>query len=660
MKIKSIITVLKSTTILYLFILHSSVFAQNYYYEKYDWETKPTPIKFIKEFEKEKEVELYYKKAIELVVEEKQVYNISVMHRQLLVNSDAAIEENNKIYVLDNERNEIVKNKTRVIYPNGKISELSDKDIQTAQDEKSKQTYKYYAVPGLEKGCIIEQLLIRKEYPTLNGAILPFQSEEPSVLSIFELIYPSYLKYKVKTYNGLAEAQTDTIAENKIRMTVKANNIPAFHEEKYSNSSLYKQYLMYKLTANAKSNNMNSFREIGERIYNNLNKELSTNDNKELKNVLKQIELKKAKTIIDTIKIVESYVKSNINYDEEQEFEKNELSDILSRKKADKYGIMLVYNNIFKALKIKIEIVATASRFNYPFDTQFENQNQLKDYLIYFPSTKEYLDPENIILRYPLITNSLLNNNGLFIKSIELGGNTIAQTETRKISVYDSKYSSDTLHIEVNFSKNIENPEYTYTWRNNSFEGLQFQLLGEMLDEKQRQEVYQNQITNYSKEPNLKVTAQNIGTKNMGFNPIILTSQFNSDKLIEKAGNEILFKVGESIGPQTELYQEEARKADVDMYFPHEYNRKIEITVPKEYQIKNTEALNINHNVKDSNGKEIGAFHSSYTISGNKLTIICKEYYNFIVLPQTQYEDFKNTINAAADFNKVVLQIVSN
>jgi len=41
--------------------------------------------------------------------------------------------------------------------------------------------------------------------------------------------------------------------------------------------------------------------------------------------------------------------------------------------------------------------------------------------------------------------------------------------------------------------------------------------------------------------------------------------------------------------------------------------------------------------------------------SGIKILQKINEYYNTLFLPKSDYEDFKNVINAAADFNKVVL-----
>jgi hypothetical protein len=54
-------------------------------------------------------------------------------------------------------------------------------------------------------------------------------------------------------------------------------------------------------------------------------------------------------------------------------------------------------------------------------------------------------------------------------------------------------------------------------------------------------------------------------------------------------------------------------------------------------------------------GKEVIAFKSTYTYENNILKISNVEYYNVMNLPLEQYEAFKNVVNAAADFNKIVL-----
>jgi hypothetical protein len=70
--------------------------------------------------------------------------------------------------------------------------------------------------------------------------------------------------------------------------------------------------------------------------------------------------------------------------------------------------------------------------------------------------------------------------------------------------------------------------------------------------------------------------------------------------------------------------------------------------------VGNLKDLAFNHDYKDNNVTTMG-FVTSYEQKGNIVTIVVREEYRNINYPISQYEQFKKVINAAADFNKVVL-----
>ena len=76
--------------------------------------------------------------------------------------------------------------------------------------------------------------------------------------------------------------------------------------------------------------------------------------------------------------------------------------------------------------------------------------------------------------------------------------------------------------------------------------------------------------------------------------------------------------------------------------------------MPEGYTIKNPEELTINHTFNENGASTMG-FVSSYKLDKNELTIHVVEEYKQVFYPLSQYEDFKKIINAAADFNKIVL-----
>jgi hypothetical protein len=59
--------------------------------------------------------------------------------------------------------------------------------------------------------------------------------------------------------------------------------------------------------------------------------------------------------------------------------------------------------------------------------------------------------------------------------------------------------------------------------------------------------------------------------------------------------------------------------------------------------------------VLDNDGKPMAFFTSDYKLEGGKLIITIIESYNALELPIEKYNDFREVINAASDFNKITL-----
>jgi hypothetical protein len=56
-----------------------------------------------------------------------------------------------------------------------------------------------------------------------------------------------------------------------------------------------------------------------------------------------------------------------------------------------------------------------------------------------------------------------------------------------------------------------------------------------------------------------------------------------------------------------------------------------------------------------NNGKESCKFTSTYKLEGNLLTVNCFEIYHENFTPMSAYPEYVKVINAAADFNKIVI-----
>ena len=136
--------------------------------------------------------------------------------------------------------------------------------------------------------------------------------------------------------------------------------------------------------------------------------------------------------------------------------------------------------------------------------------------------------------------------------------------------------------------------------------------------------------------------------------PLTLDATVQSVGLLTKAGNRYLFKIGELIGPQSELYQQEARQFDVENPYNRRYNRTITFEVPTGYRVRNLADLNLKAEAGPA-ATPAYFFRSGSAQTGRTVTVSVAESYNQVHWPKQDFEAFRNVVNAAANFNKVVL-----
>ena len=116
----------------------------------------------------------------------------------------------------------------------------------------------------------------------------------------------------------------------------------------------------------------------------------------------------------------------------------------------------------------------------------------------------------------------------------------------------------------------------------------------------------------------------------------------------------MLFKLGELIGSQEQMYQEKPRQLPAEVQYAHVLERKISFDIPAGYNIKNLNDIKIDVQHKKDDVITMG-FVSSYKVVNNVLEVYVLETYRDLKYPLNEFETFKKVINAAADFNKIVL-----
>ena len=198
--------------IICLFVgLSASLFGQsNLYYSNYDWKTVPDKYELTEEEKTEDEVILFEKRCEEFANIDENFTQVSLLHVIRMLNTDAAIEENNKMYVSYDGKDVIVQ-KARVIKPDQSIVTLKSSDIREFKNEDGEVEYRYFALEGLETGCVIEYLHYLKQNPSMSGKSITFQEDVPKRKLNVEIVSPTYLDFQVFPINGVPTFTLDTV-----------------------------------------------------------------------------------------------------------------------------------------------------------------------------------------------------------------------------------------------------------------------------------------------------------------------------------------------------------------------------------------------------------------------------------------------------------------
>lgn len=651
----------KVRNVIIVLLFCNVLFSQESILKIYDWEKKMPKFENLSKFDKENEAFLKKTISIEYVPVKEGISQYYLLHQVILINSDEAVNSYNKIYIPSSKNERIEKCKVRVRLKNGKEFDIDAKDIKEEVDEEKDVKYNYFAVKGLEKGAIIEQLFLFEQAPDFNGKTIFMQSELPIETFSFNIIYPKHLVLKTKSYNGVAEPVIDSETyENKTLLSITDKDVTALKDDdKFSNWKNHVKSFRFKLDENTArgTKNLYNFKSFSTNVYENLNEEIDKKSLKAIDDFFKSIKVTSDEQA--TIWSLEDKIKKNINYSNYFDPKEN-LSKVIESKQANQSEIVKLFINGFKKFNIPFQIVFASDRFSVPFDKDFESYENLDEVLFYFPKIDKYLYPTGVSYRIPLIPSELADNNGLFIKTKEYSGVTMPFGQVEKISILDAEYTKDIMNIEVDFTKDIQNPTVTTKIEFGGYSNVNLQPIKDLVEKDQYQLILKDIAENYTGSTEfIKLETKNDGLDFVGKMPFTLNVSFEGKNLIKKAADNYLFSIGETIGKQTELYQVSTRKLPVEINFPHAYVRKIKLILPDNVTVKNLEKLIMDYNLVMNNKTE-AKFNSSYTKEGNTIIVQNTEFYNVVKYPLELFDAYKNVINAAADFNKMVIVLTKN
>lgn len=627
------------------------------YYKSYDWEANP---EYQVNVADSVEIVTYKDKTVRefFFIDENSLVEYDIDHQVLWLNSDKQIEENNKIYLPYSETTELLVNKARVITKEGKVIELDDSKIMTAEDEETNRTYKYYTFEGIEKGSFIEFYNVLMKYPDYNGTRLLLQTERPMYNVDFDLYSPTNLIFKLKEYNGLDSIITDTNITEKRHWSLHIDSLPALENEDQSPYNAYRQFLIYKLDKNIATGkyDMSSYGKSAKNAYSFLYDEATKSENKELAKYLKASGVQNATDEYGKIRTLEDYTKKNIFLVESGNSDLSQISFILKNKVASISGLTRLYARLFQMMEINHQLVMTCNRESVKFDQDFEADNFLTDYLFYFPKIKKFMSPTELNSRLGFPPAELTDNYGLFIKEVSMGEFKTGIGKIKYIEPVAYQNNFDEIILDLKFdTTDLTKTGIEIHKSIGGYYAMYAQPYMHLLDDKTRTELLESYVKYIDEDLEIsEMTITNDNAESFGIAPLKIDGQLTSEAFVEKAGNKYLFKLGELIGPQMEMYQAKKRVLPVTTQFTKNYHRELSFTIPEGYTINNLDDIRIENGL-EKDGIFLFKFKSDYTVDGHVVKVICDEYYTVMEVAPEFYEDYRKVINSAADFNKITL-----
>lgn len=626
-------------------------------YATYDWTAKPKPHPLNEADAKEGAVVLR-----DLSVREYAeapdgtgLHQYHLTHRIVHVNSTDAIEAFNKLAIPLPDGARLLVLKSRTVRPNGIVTEANRTNLKELKDEDGQRGFQVFAIEGVEPGCEIEYLYLVDQAPKPFGRE-QLQASLPTRDETVEIISPEWLTFEAKLYHAPAgtPAPRDSIIGGKHVIRVTLDHVPAAHAEPFSSLQAQLTRLEFKMAYTNKRGRERLFtwaqaaQLMHQQVY-----QLTKTEQKALSRFLKDLNVPASGDVAARVKAVELAVKTSFTANEAAS---SDLTTVLKTRVTSELGFTRLLGGLFKLMGIDSELVVTTDRSEAPFDGSFDTWSWLSHYLFFFPATDQYLAPGQLAFRYGMVPAEWTATQGLFVKIVRLGEVETGVGTVRDITPLPASKSAHNHTIKVRFADDMASGTVEIKEELSGYSCQPFQPFFSLIPEEKRTELLHTFVKGSVPDAAFeKLQASNTETdKNPLDHPFTITATVKSAALLARAGNRYLFKVGELIGPQSEMYRNDDRQFDIENEFNRHYDREITFDVPTGYRVRNLSDATIDAQ-SSPDPTPAYFFHAKGTQQGRTVTLRIREAYNQIYWPKKDLETFRSVVNAAANFNKVVL-----
>lgn len=623
---------------------------------RYNWDSIPLPHTLSESEAASQVIGLKDKRILEYAYDDERMTDLVMYYTKhviVKVNTADGIEQFNRIYLPVGGAMQIIDIKARSVSKSGRVVNLDEDDIKISESDEEQGQYRYFAMEGLEPGSEVEYLFKMKYDAALYGDERLQAGYSKKNVS-FDLYVPLNFIFSTQSYNGLPVMKIDSSYQDAVRHYLSVEQIPPLKEEPYSAYEANLQRVEYTVRFNTAISDRRVLDwDAAAAALHALYFEADKSEVKEVQRMMKL--WKPAGDAKNRVIQLDNYLKSQIAIQPSDDQALSNLADVLKNKVANTKGITRLYIQCLKAINLAPELAVTTNRYHARFDAAFETWNYLDEILLFVPDVGVYLAPDQFTARGGLPPQDFEDNDGLFISSVSTGNRQVAVSRVGRI---EASRWTDNRHdiyatVEVDpVSADVKvRLRQEFTGHAAEFVQSYFQFMNEEDKEKLLGPVVQligrdGRITNLSFSNQLESDRQG--------RPFIIESDIQIASLLERAGSRLLFKIGNIIGQQVEMYSEVERQNDVENEFNRGYYREITFNIPDGYAAKNLEAVK-KHVEAGEHGTVPYYFHSDYSKNGNTVKVSIQEVYQQLRYPADKFEEFRKVVNAAADWNKVVL-----
>ena len=562
------------------------------------------------------------------------------------INNEILIPRINVIEISD-VKAKITNKDSTIVYDFPTIKSFMDNDS-------SNENFTIYKLPGLKKNDVIEVMYTVKKNYNFNGS-RNIQESFPILSADFILIQNNF-KSNLKVYNTTDYKVKDSLIDNKKAKLVHFNNIKASSYEQYSPPIANKIKVSYQCYENQE--NITQSEYWGNLVNNVSELFFPKSINKNAEKLLKEIKNGYVTIPWNELKIansIDTYIKNNFIISDKNDQKLNNIDYIFKQKESNDFSIIQVYTQLFELAEIEYEIAISCNRFYLKFDPDLFDPNQLREFLIYLPKSNIYISPNRIEYRATEAPDDLLGNYAMYIdKNLDY--------YFSEIILENKNFSKINKEILVNLPKNLkkavinENRKFTGYWgilnRNYVYlsenEKTDFLIDYFTISGLNDKKVLKYQINNYDIDYNFRNQPLRINTK-------LITRD-----LVKKVDGKTILNVGKVIGLQSNLFNEDERINPIEINFPNEYYYDIKFMIPKGYKIANIHDLTKEKKFISVDGNVTAQFKSSANFEKNRLSIKISEFYNSLKYEKNRYDEFRDVINAAAEFYNLEIELSKN